>query len=357
LMMQTNHPTVACFLADMKKHLNGTLPQGPAFYTALKKFRTKKNQEIYDSEALVANYKTMIGMVGSELKYVGVQIRATIRNEEAYMSGTKVRDLIKEYVSQWRAAAPSGMKSIKCMADGLFSHYDLGAQLIGGFFSGIAIAFPASFCVILASTKNIIISVYACLSVAFIVCCVLGFCKSAMDWDMGMGEAIAGVIVIGYSVDFCVHLAHMYHESNHYGITDRDGRCQFAIRNLGTTIFAGALTTSGAGIPMFFCWFYFFFKMALLITVTIMYSLFFSIGFFMSLLWLFGPEGNWGEVSNPFAKRKIDSAAKLYDTGSEVQVNSPAEFDTDDEKVGPAVEGSPIGKKEDEQLTVAEVTC
>jgi len=120
---------------------------------------------------------------------------------------------------------------------------------------------------------------------------------------MGTGEAIAGVIVIGYSVDFCVHLAHMYHEADRYGHHERDARCQFAIRNLGTTIFAGALTTSGAGVPLFFCFFYFFFKMALLITVTIMYSLIFSIGFFMSVLWLIGPNGNFGELRNCCATR------------------------------------------------------
>lgn len=49
------------------------------------------------------------------------------------------------------------------------------------------------------------------------VLCVLGFCKSAMDWDLGVGEAIAGVIVIGYSVDYVVHLAHMYCEGKHFG--------------------------------------------------------------------------------------------------------------------------------------------
>jgi len=92
----------------------------------------------------------------------------------------------------------------------------------------------------------------------------------------------------------------MYQESLHYGLSDRSSRCAFAAKNLGTTIVAGAFTTSGAGIPMFFCFFYFFFKMALLITVTIMYSLLFSIGFFMSVLWLVGPNDNFGTLPSPF---------------------------------------------------------
>jgi len=231
--------------------------------------------------------------------------------------------LVKELVEKWKASAPLSMKSIKYDADGVFASYDLGSQLLSGFFSGISIAMPAAFVVLLFATWNVIISTYAVIAVAAIVCCVLGFCKSAMDWDMGTGEAIAGIIVIGYSVDFCVHLAHMYTEADKYGHKDRDDRCQFAVRNLGTTIFAGALTTSGAGVPMFLCFFYFFFKMALLITVTIMYSLIFSIGFFMSLLWLIGPNGNVGQLPKFWEKIKVgDDKAKDYDV-TKVTQGSP----------------------------------
>eukprot|EP00913_Durusdinium_trenchii_P025147 g23606.t1 len=123
-----------------------------------------------------------------------------------------------------------------------------------------------------------------------------------MDWDLGVGEAIAGVIVIGYSVDYVVHLAHMYSEGMHFGHQTRDERAKFAIRNMGSTIFAGAITTMLAGATMFVCWFYFFIKMALLICVTIMYSFLFSLVFFMSLLkpafWL-GADPLGGDIICP----------------------------------------------------------
>ena len=34
-----------------------------------------------------------------------------------------------------------------------------------------------------------------------------------MGWELGTTEAIAAVIVIGFSVDYCVHLANAYVES------------------------------------------------------------------------------------------------------------------------------------------------
>merc|ERR1711920_1185497 len=99
-------------------------------------------------------------------------------------------------------------------------------------FSGCSIALPVAFLVLLASTRNFIISLYAVLSVAAIVLCVLGFCKSAMDWDLGIGEAIAGVIVIGYSVDYVVHLAHIYTEASSHGLNRRSERAEFAVKNM-----------------------------------------------------------------------------------------------------------------------------
>ena len=43
-----------------------------------------------------------------------------------------------------------------------------------------------------------------------IVASVMGFCKWAMGWGLGIAESIAAVIVIGFSVDYVVHLGHMY---------------------------------------------------------------------------------------------------------------------------------------------------
>ena len=61
-------------------------------------------------------------------------------------------------------------------------------------------------------------------SIAFIVGCMLGFCKTVMGWDLGMAETIAGVIVIGFSVDV-VHFGHMY---VHSPAKDRASRFIFA---------------------------------------------------------------------------------------------------------------------------------
>jgi len=266
------------------------IPTGPQFLEELTRFR---EEAATPEDTLVrVNYEKDIGIIGGQLKFAVVRIRSSLPKRQAFATGSPVRDLVARFAQGRRGASPDSLKSLKFVADRRFANYDLGAELINGFFSGCAIALPTSFLVLVASTRNIIIAFYAVVSVASIVLCVLGFCKSAQDWDLGIGEAISGVIVIGYSVDYVLHLAHMYCEAGEHGHHTKGERAEFAIRNIGSTVFAGAITTAGSGSVMFVCFFTFFQKMALLITVTIMYSFLFSLGFFMSLVWLAGPEGN-----------------------------------------------------------------
>ena len=65
---------------------------------------------------------------------------------------------------------------------------------------------------------------------------------------------------------------------------------------MGSTVIAGAITTAGSGSFMFLCQLGFFFKMAVLIVVTIMFSFIYSLGLFLSLCVVMGPEGTFGNL-------------------------------------------------------------
>ena len=80
-----------------------------------------------------------------------------------------------------------------------------------------------------------------------IVASVLGLCKWAMGWGLGIGESIAAVIVIGFSVDYVVHLSHVYVDAGHRNppLNSRAERVTFALTSMGATVFSGAVTTFG----------------------------------------------------------------------------------------------------------------
>lgn len=240
-------------------------------------------------------YTELLGFADGRLRHAAIALRSTMLEQEPYGSGVEVRTLVEDYVQRRIGSLPPSMRSLK-VASHRFANFDLGQELVSGLFSGMAIAGPLVFVVLLLSTRNIVLALYAVVSVTAIVVSVLGFCKSAMDYDLGVGEAIAGIIVIGYSVDYVVHFAHTYCEASQQGIQTRDQRASFTIENMGSTVFAGAITTCGSGVFMFFCFLTFFTKMALLICMTILYSFLYSLCLFMGLCFLIGPERDFGNI-------------------------------------------------------------
>ena len=102
--------------------------------------------------------------------------------------------------------------------------------------------------------------------------------------DMGIRESVAGVIVIGLAVDYTIHLGHMYdHARFHAHLDTRDERTAYALRKMGRTVFAGAVTTAGAASLMFACQLTFFVQMACLIVFTIALSISLALGLYVPL--------------------------------------------------------------------------
>ena len=124
--------------------------------------------------------------------------------------------------------------------------------------------------------------------------------KLFFGWDLGIAETIAGIIVIGFSVDYVVHMGHMYIEAaEKAGAMSRHERFYYAASKMGSTVMAGAVTTAGSGAFMFVCQMRFFYKMAILITLTISYSFLFSFCFFMAFLVIAGPEYDESNLGLP----------------------------------------------------------
>jgi hypothetical protein len=66
---------------------------------------------------------------------------------------------------------------------------------------------------------------------------------------------------------------------------------------VGISVLSGAASTSVSGIPLLFSTITFFTLFGVFIIATSLLSFFFSIGLFMSLLFLAGPEGDTGDVT------------------------------------------------------------
>ena len=85
-------------------------------------------------------------------------------------------------------------------------------------------------------------------------------------WGLGLLESINCVLVVGFAVDFTVHLADSYKESHRH---TRFEKTQDALTVTGVSILSGSLSTLLATFPMFFAVITFFMKF----------------GYFMVCLW------------------------------------------------------------------------
>lgn len=291
-----------CFMEPFQTYMQTNYGVDPVnlteaeFYSNLTQFRTTELQT-YEAES----WQNLIGFIDGTLKFASVTSMLTMENEEPMQNKFRVEGVLNDFVAKVKgyeecASNACDCSSLKFSSSYVFSWMRSEMGLVSGFYNGLAFAMPVAACVLLFATGNILISLYAVGSVFFIVFGVLGFANYALGWSLGTAESIAGIIIIGFSVDYTVHLGHMYTVGEYHDLYGRVDKFKFASRKIAATIVGGAITTAGAGVFMFACQLGFFFKMATLIVATILLSYLYSLGFFMAVLYLFGPEGTTGDI-------------------------------------------------------------
>merc|ERR1711871_1740780 len=296
------------------------------------------------NQAYSGTYKPFIGIVNDKLKYVSFSTQITLRTRQPYRQTKDIHAFILDQGEKWRSeeSYPSTLGSNKIIFSDVrwFSWADTEAGLLFGMFQGLQICMPVAFVVLLIASANFILAFVATFCIAGIVASVLGMCKSVMGWHLGIAESISAVIVVGFAVDYIVHLCHIYAEAKSPpGEPDktRGERVEEALTVMGVTVLAGAVTTLGAGSFMFLCKMVFFTKMAFLMTATIIHSFLFALVYFMAILALAGPTGSFGDVPALWsckAKGQTDADIKASVAKDVHDVTAVPMGDTEDEVAG-----------------------
>ena len=89
-----------------------------------------------------------------------------------------------------------------------------------------------------------------------------------------------------------MHLSHFYNDAT----GTRYQRAQHAVHGVGVSVIGGAITTMGAGLPLFFTVAIFFYTLGYFIFFVALASLFFSFVFLLPALMIAGPEGSQGDL-------------------------------------------------------------
>jgi protein dispatched 1 len=73
----------------------------------------------------------------------------------------------------------------------------------------MGIASILCFIILIVATRNVIQAAISLLCVAVVIVSVLSI-EYALGWEIGVSESLAMVILIGFSVDYVVHLSSDY---------------------------------------------------------------------------------------------------------------------------------------------------
>lgn len=257
-----------------------------AFYNLLQNF------------SLSVDNSDVIGFIDDEIVFLTINFAASIVLVRPSQEKKPVHALIFELQQESNANTPS-LLGQATVASQDFAFIEGEKTLVPGLFSGLAIAFGFAFIVLLFGTDNFILAIFALISIIGIVISLLGTIK-LIGWDLGFLQVIASVMVVGLAVDYTVHVGHTYEIATLEGYHTRVERFTVAAERMGPTVFMGYITTASSAALMLLCQITFFPTMGLMILLTVSFSLEVALFFYLSLLLLFGPEGEVGKVSSFF---------------------------------------------------------
>lgn len=210
-------------------------------------------------------------------------------------------DKWETFMDEYRLDAPKSMKVVEQTATIWWAWMESEKAFITTAFQGMAIASFFCFIILLIANRNIIQSIIAIVCVALVIVSVL-FIEYSLGWEIGVSESLAMVILIGFSVDYVVHLSSDY---MHSAYTSRHDKMKQAYEEMGISILSGCCTTFGSGAFLFGGVLVTFQKFAILITCTVAISFIISMVLFGAIMHAIGPEKGFGDIDCCLKKKTI----------------------------------------------------
>jgi protein dispatched 1 len=251
--------------------------------------RFLRERSCYSDEGLpvLDQYVNEIGWDGANLRFVAIELESSVLNLLSTLPEDTVR---KEYDAMLGIAkdldrtvgAACGVGSGTVVMTDLAqififmnnqSIYESSA--LQSCLLGIGLAFA----VLLVSTRVFHIALFATISITCVLISVTGT-MVLLGMKLGTIESVLISIVVGFAVDYVVHLSHSYAEA--YG--NSDSRLLTAFSEMGISVLHGMVTSIGASVPLFLCQLTFFRKFGTFMFLTISFSWLFANFVFMGAL-------------------------------------------------------------------------
>lgn len=171
--------------------------------------------------------------------------------------------------------------------------YDVQNTLLDSLPLSLVVVLSASSFIIFLTTKNLLLTLCALISISFSILTTLGI-LSLMRWELNILESVIVSLTVGLSMDFPLHVAVAYRIAS--STRDRKTRVSLSLRHVGGSLTAAMVTTLVAGICMLPSQVLAYTKLGTFLALVAVISWFYATFFMPALLVHIGPIGSFMQI-------------------------------------------------------------
>ncbi|KAF4099925.1 protein dispatched homolog 1 [Onychostoma macrolepis] len=231
--------------------------------------------------------------INDTIRAIVLEFQSTYHFTLAYEKMHQFYREVDVWIQEELRDAPEGMSYGWFVSN--LEFYDLQDSLSDGTLIAMALSVVVAFSVMLLTTWNIIISLYAIISIAGTIFVTVGSLV-LLGWELNVLESVTISVAVGLSVDFAVHYGVAYRLAPE---PDREGKVVFSLSRMGSAIAMAALTTFVAGAMMMPSTVLAYTQLGTFLMLIMCISWAFATFFFQCMCRCLGPQGTCGQIPLP----------------------------------------------------------
>uniref|UniRef100_A0A4W2IMS6 Protein dispatched homolog 1 n=1 Tax=Bos indicus x Bos taurus TaxID=30522 RepID=A0A4W2IMS6_BOBOX len=297
----------SCFIETFKQWMENQDCDEPALYPCCSHWSFPYKQEIFELciKRAIMELERSTGYhldsktpgprfdINDTIRAVVLEFQSTYLFTLAYEKMHQFYKEVDSWISNELSSAPEGLSHGWFVSN--LEFYDLQDSLSDGTLIAMGLSVAVAFSVMLLTTWNIIISLYAIISIAGTIFVTVGSLV-LLGWELNVLESVTISVAVGLSVDFAVHYGVAYRLAPD---ADREGKVIFSLSRMGSAITMAALTTFVAGAMMMPSTVLAYTQLGTFMMLIMCISWAFATFFFQCMCRCLGPQGTCGQIPLP----------------------------------------------------------
>ncbi|NXW02276.1 DISP1 protein, partial [Fregetta grallaria] len=297
----------SCFIETFKQWMENQDCDEPSLYPCCSHWSFPYKQEVFELciKRAIMELERSTGYhldsktpgprfdLNDTIRAVVLEFQSTYLFTLAYEKMHQFYKEVDSWISSELSSAPEGLSNGWFVSN--LEFYDLQDSLSDGTLIAMGLSVAVAFSVMLLTTWNIIISLYAIVSIAGTIFVTVGSLV-LLGWELNVLESVTISVAVGLSVDFAVHYGVAYRLAPD---PDREGKVIFSLSRMGSAIAMAALTTFVAGAMMMPSTVLAYTQLGTFMMLIMCISWAFATFFFQCMCRCLGPQGTFGQIPLP----------------------------------------------------------